>query len=50
MNSKHPKDVYINIKGLDIPEADDPTNPDGNSDVGISVGVDGWQLIEIFYS
>ena len=46
MNSKHPKDVYINIKGLDIPEADTPTNPD----VGISVGVDGWQLIEITYS
>ena len=50
MNSMHPKDVYINIKGLDIPESDDPTNPDGNPDVGISVGVDGWQLIEIFYS
>ena len=46
MNSKHPKDVYINIKGLDIPEADTPTDPD----VGISVGVDGWQLIEITYS
>lgn len=50
MNSKYPKDVYINIKGLDIPAADTPTNPDGNDDVGISVGVDGWQLIEIFYS
>lgn len=48
MNSKHPKDVYINIKGLDIPEADTPTDPDNN--VGISVGVDGWQLIEIIYS
>lgn len=46
MNCKHPKDVYINIKGLDIPAADTPTD----SDVGISVGVDGWQLIEITYS
>ena len=50
MNSKYPKDVYINIKGLDIPATDSPTNPDGNDDVGISVGVDGWQLIEINYS
>lgn len=50
MNSQHPKDVYINIKGLDIPEADTPTNPDDKDDVGISVGVDGWQLIEIIYS
>ncbi len=50
MNCKYPKDVYLNIKGLDIPEADNPENPDGNTDVGISVGVDGWQLIEIFYS
>ena len=46
MNSKYPKDVYIHIKGLDIPEADTPSDPD----VGISVGVDGWQLIEITYS
>ena len=50
MNSKYPKDVYLNIKGLDIPAADTPTNPDGKDDVGISVGVDGWQLIEIIYS
>lgn len=50
MNSRYSKDVYINIKGLDIPAADNPTNPDGNDDVGISVGVDGWQLIEINYS
>lgn len=50
MNSKYPKDVYINIKGLDIPAADTPTDPDGNPDVGISVGVDGWQLIEVTYS
>ena len=50
MNSMHPKDVYINIKGLDIPAADTPTNPDSKDDVGISVGVDGCQLIEIIYS
>ena len=50
MNSQHPKDVYIYIKGLDIPEADTPINPDDNDGVGISVGVDGWQLIEITYS
>ena len=50
MNSKYVKDVNINIKGLDIPASDTPTNPDGNHGVGISVGVDGWQLIEIIYS
>ena len=50
VNSRHPKDVYINIKGLDIPAADTPADPDGGHDVGISVGVDGWQLIEIIYS
>lgn len=50
MNSKSPKDVYIVIEGLDIPAADPPTDPDGNTNVGISVGVDGWQLIEIIYS
>lgn len=50
MNSKHSKDVYIHIDGLDIPAADTPTDPDGNPDVGISVGVDGWQLIEVIYS
>ncbi len=50
MNSKTPKDVYIVIKGLDIPAADPPTDPDGNPNVGIAVGVDGWQLIEIIYS
>lgn len=50
VNCKYPKDVDININGLDIPAADNPVNPDGNPDVGISVGVDGWQLIEILYS
>ena len=50
MNYNHPKDVYISIKGLDIPAVDIPTDPDGNPDVGIAVGVDGWQLIEIIYS
>lgn len=50
MNSKYPKDVYIYIKGLDIPAADTPVNPDADPDIGISVGVDGWQLIEIYYS
>lgn len=50
MNSKYPKNIDIYINGLVIPEADDPTNPDGDHDVGISVGVDGWQLIEIIYS
>lgn len=46
VNSIDPRNVNIYIKGLDIPEADTPANPD----VGISVGVDGWQLIEITYS
>lgn len=49
MNSKYPRNVNINITGLDIPAADTPLNPDGD-DVGISVGVDGWQVIEITYS
>lgn len=50
MNSINSKSVYINIKGLCIPAADTPPDPDDNPDVGISVGVDGWQLIEINYS
>lgn len=49
VNSKYPRNVSINITGLDIPAADTPVNPEGD-DVGISVGVDGWQLIEINYS
>ncbi len=49
MNCKHPRNVNINITGLDIPAADTPVNP-GGEDVGISVGVDGWQVIEIIYS
>lgn len=47
VNSFNPRDVYIYIKGLEIPAAD---NPAGDGDVGISVGVDGWQVIEIIYS
>lgn len=49
MNSSNLRDVNIYIKGMDIPEADTPGNPDDH-DVGISVGVDGWQVIEITYS
>ena len=49
MNSSNPRDVNIYIQGMNIPEADIPDNPDDN-DVGISVGVDGWQVIEITYS
>lgn len=49
VNSKYRRNVYINITGLDIPAADTPQNP-GGDDVGISVGVDGWQVIEIIYS
>ena len=49
MNSSNPRDVNIYIQGMVIPEADLPDNPDEN-DVGISVGVDGWQVIEITYS
>ena len=49
MNSKYRRNVNINITGLDIPAADTPQHP-GGDDVGISVGVDGWQVIEIIYS
>lgn len=49
MNSKYARNVDINITGLDIPAADTPVTP-GGDDVGISVGVDGWQVIEIIYS
>ncbi|MDE6741408.1 MAG: DUF5119 domain-containing protein [Muribaculaceae bacterium] len=49
MNSKYLRNVNINIKGLEIPAADTPEHPDGD-DVGITVGVDGWQVIEIVYS
>lgn len=48
LNCKPHKNVYIYIIGLTIPEAD---TPDGyGDDVGIEVGVDGWQQIEIIYS
>lgn len=46
VNSKTPKNVDIHIIGLLIPEADNPAD----ESVGISVGVDGWQQIEIIYS
>lgn len=37
--------VIIIIDGLDVPEGDIPVNPD--EDVGISVEVDGWNVIEV---
>lgn len=49
MNSINPKNVYIHISGLDIPAADNPADPGGDG-VGIAVGVDGWQVVEITYS
>lgn len=49
MNCKYKRNVNISITGLDIPTADTPVNP-GGDDVGISVGVDGWQVIEVIYS
>lgn len=50
MNSLNPRNVDIHISGLDIPAADTPENPGSGPDVGISVGVDGWNVIEINYS
>lgn len=48
VNCKTPANVDIHIAGMVIPESDNPVAP--GDDVGISVGVDGWQLIEIIYS
>ncbi len=45
INSSNPHNVYIKLNGIEIPDGDIPDNPGG--DVGIEVGVDGWQVIEI---
>ncbi len=45
INSINPRDVLIIINGIEIPDGEIPDNPDG--DVGIDVGVDGWESIEI---
>lgn len=47
LNSGNNRNVYIHISGINIPAADSPS---GDPDVGINVGVDGWQVIEITYS
>ena len=47
--SRTPHNVFIRIDGLEIPEVD-PDTPPGDDDVGMIVGVDGWQVIEIDYS
>lgn len=46
VNSKWQRNVFIVIKGMDIPSSDSPDD----SGVGMDVGVDGWQTIEITYS
>lgn len=45
VNSMNPRNVFIIITGVEIPAGDTPDIPGG--DVGIDVGVDGWQTIEI---
>ncbi len=45
VNSINPHNVFIIITGVEIPAGDTPDTPGG--DVGIDVGVDGWQTIEI---
>lgn len=45
INSKNPRSVFIILEGLEIPDGDKPVDPGG--DVGIEVGVDGWQVIDI---
>ncbi len=45
LNSSTPRNVFINIEGLEIPDSEIPDQPGG--DVGLVVGVDGWQVIEI---
>ena len=46
LNSNEPRNVNIFIRGLDIPSSDSS----GEDGVGMEVGVDGWQTIEITYS
>lgn len=44
----NPRNVVITIQGIEIPPDSIPPSPGGDdSDVGISVGVDGWNVINI---
>lgn len=44
----NPRNVVITIQGIEIPSDSIPPTPGGDdSDVGISVGVDGWNVINI---
>lgn len=43
-NSRYPRNVYIYIDSISLPETG---TPGGGTDVGVDVGVDGWQQIEI---
>lgn len=45
INSINPRNVFIILEGLEFPEGGKPDEPGG--DVGIEVGVDGWNVIEI---
>lgn len=47
LNSPYPRNVYIYIDSLQIPDNPRPDNP--GTDVGIDVGVDGWHEVEINY-
>lgn len=46
INSPYPRHVSIVVDGMEIPAENPPDGPD-DDDVGITVGVDGWQVVEI---
>ena len=48
INSPWKRNVLIILEGVSFPEGEPPDNPD-DPDVGIDVGIDGWELIEIDY-
>ena len=45
LQASDPRNVTVVIEGMEIPGPDTP--PPSGSDVGIEVGVDGWQVIRI---
>ena len=51
INGRNPHDVYITVKDVVFPGSEDPSGPDDpdDDDIGLSVGVEGWNVVEIDY-
>lgn len=45
LNSPSPRNVVIILRDVDFPD----TDPSGDGDVGLDVGVDGWEEVDITY-